>query len=171
MIRELLEMNRQQVLQFFYSELRDTESGRELSEPEALHVASVLAHFAHVSVSAPASDLPPPASLSQIFRQLTLLDELSVATLKDPEIMRMAAAQSLFAVGFLSREARLPSDLHWFVVQGRAYYVRASTFSSTETDQKTYYRMSKNFLPWVHACRDIQSELRYMPFALNRSSM
>lgn len=167
MHNNLLRLNPGEVLKFFFLELSKTESGRNLSHQETIHVASVLAHFAQVSTKAPASALPPPESLSQIFYHLTLMDELSVATLKDPEIMRLGAVQSLFAVGFLSREARHPSELQWFISQGKAFYIRASVFSTSETDQRTYYQMSKNFVPWVRACRDIQQELRYMPFALD----
>jgi hypothetical protein len=167
MDKKLLKLNSGEILKFFFLELSETETGRNLSHHETLHVASVLAHFAQVSTTAPASSLPAPASLSQIFRQIHFLDELSIATLKDAEILRMTAALALFAVGFLSREARKPSELQWFISQGRAFYVRASAFSTSETDQKTYYKMSRNFVAWARACRDIQRELRYMPFAID----
>ena len=63
-LKELLQFSSNGTLQFFYTELRDTNSARELSKLEALHVASMLSHYAHVSRYAPATDMPPQRPLA-----------------------------------------------------------------------------------------------------------
>src|ERR1051325_6998979 len=101
-LKELLQFTSNSTLQFFYTELRDTSSARELTQLEALHVASMLSHYAHVSRYAPASEMPPPNGLEEIAKQFEVFDALSIEEVKDQLTVRIAAAQCLFALAFYS---------------------------------------------------------------------
>jgi hypothetical protein len=165
-LKELLQFTSNGTLQFFYTELRDTSSARDLSQLEALHVASMLSHYAHVSRWVPAGDMPPPQGLDEVSKRFEILDALSAEQLNDQMTVRIAAAQCLFALSFYA--AWLESRRHkaWLEDHGRTYYRHTSNLSTTENDKKTFWLMSKNFEAWVKACQELQDDLRDRPFLL-----
>ncbi len=157
-LRELLQFTSSSTLQFFYTELRDTTSARELSKLEALHVASMLSHYAHVSRYAPAGEMPPPASVEEISRRFAVFDDLPIDQLNDQMTVRLAAAQCLFAMAFYAAWIESRRHIAWLEDHGRAYYRHTSTLSKTDNDKKTFWLMSKNFASWVKACQEVVSD-------------
>lgn len=165
-LTELLQFNSSNTLQFFYTELRDTNSGRDLSQLEALHVASMLSHYAHVSRFAPAAEMPPPSGVNEVTRRLNAFDTLAVEQVNDQETVRTAAVQCLFALAFYSKWLQDRRQIEWLEEHGRAYYRHTSQLSTTDTDRKTYWLMSRNFGLWVNACQELQTDLRDRPFLM-----
>lgn len=168
-LKELLQFTSNSTVQFFYTELRDTNSARELTQLEALHVASMLSHYAHVSRYAPASEMPPPSGVDEISKQFELFDALSIEQLKDQMTLRVAAARCLFALAFYSASLESRSHMTWLEDHGRAYYGYTSQLSKTDNDKKTFWLMSKNFAAWVKACQEMQADLRERPFLLGNN--
>jgi hypothetical protein len=166
-LKELLQFTSNGTLQFFYTELRDTTSARDLSKLEALHVASMLAHYAHVSRYAPTTEMPPPAGLDEVAKRFQVFDALSVEQLNDQMTVRIAAAQCLFALSFYAAWVEDRRHQAWLEDHGRTYYLHTSNLSKTENDKKTFWLMSTNFAAWVSACREMQADLRDRPFLLN----
>jgi len=165
-LKELLQFTSNSTVQFFYTELRDTNSARDLTQLEALHVASLLSHYAHVSRYAAASELPPPSGVEEISKQFELLDALSIEQLKDQMTVRVAAAQCLFALAFYSAWLESRRHMTWLEDHGRTYYLHTSNLSKTDNDKKTFWLMSKNFTAWVKACQELQDDLRERPFLI-----
>lgn len=159
-LRELLQFNATDTLKFFYSELRETNTARPLSQLEALHVASMLSHYAQVSRYAPSTELPPPAGLSEIVERFAIFDALSVEQLHDQEIMRIAAVECLFALAFFPAHPWRRRDSRWLEDHGRTYYRHTSNLSKTDRDKETFWLMSRNFVLWVRACQELQADLR-----------
>ena len=166
-LKELLQFTSNSTLQFFYTELRDTSSARDLSKLEALHVASMLSHYAHVSRYASTLDMPPPAGLDEISRRFTVLDALSVEELRDQMTVRIAAAECLFALAFYAAWLESRRHMAWLEDHGRTYYLHTSHLSKTDNDKQTFRLMSTNFAAWVRACQEMQAELRDRPYLLN----
>lgn len=166
-LKELLQFTSNSTLQFFYTELRDTSSARDLSKLEALHVASMLSHYAQVSRYASTMEMPPPTGLEDISRRFEVLDALSVEELGDQMTVRLAAAQCLFGLAFYAAWLESRRHMAWLEEHGRTYYRHTSNLSKTDNDKKTFWLMSTNFAAWVRACREMQLELRDRPFLLN----
>ena len=166
-LKELLRFTSNSTVQFFYTELRDTESARELTQSEALHVASMLSHYAHVSRYAPLSELPPPSGLAEVAKQFELFEALPIEQLNDQMTVRVAAARCLFALSFYSAWLESRKQLVWLEDQGRIYYQHTSHLSKTDNDKKTFWLMSKNFGAWVKACQEMQADLRDRPFLIS----
>lgn len=165
-LKELLQFSSSSTLQFFYTELRDTTSARDLSQLETLHVASMLSHYAHVSRYAPLTDLPPPADVQEVSKRFVVLDTLAVEQLNDQATVRIAGAQCLFALAFYTAWVESRRHLAWLEDRGRTYYMHTSNLSTTDNDRKTYWLMSTNFVSWVKACQEVQAGLRDRPFLL-----
>jgi hypothetical protein len=165
-LKELLQFTSNSTVQFFYTELRETNSASDLTQLEALHVASMLSHYAHVSRYAPAAEMPPPSGLDEVSKQFEFFDALSIEQLKDQMTVRLVAARCLFALAFYS--AALESRRHqaWLEDHGRTYYLHTSNLSKADNDKKTFWLMSKNFAAWVKACQELQADLRDRPFLL-----
>ena len=165
-LKELLQFTSTGTLQFFYTELRDTNSARDLSRLEALHVASMLSHYAQVSRFAPATEMPPPSDLDELSKRFEVFDALSVEQLHDQLTVRIAAAQCLFALAFYTAWLESRRHLAWLEDHGRTYYRHSSELSKTDSDKKTFWLMSQNFAAWVKACQEMQADLRDRPFLL-----
>lgn len=165
-LKELLQFTSNGTLQFFYTELRDTTAARDLSQLEALHVASMLSHYAHVSRYAPTTDCPPPDGVDELSQRFRVFDALSVEQLNDQLTVRIVAAECLFALAFYT--AMLESRRHkaWLEEHGRTYYRHTSNLSKTDNDKKTFWLMSTNFAAWVRACQEMRADLRDRPFLL-----
>lgn len=166
-LKELLQFSSNGTLQFFYTELRDTNAARDLSQLEALHVASMLSHYAQVSRYAPTTDLPPPAGLEHVAKRFVVLDALNIEQLNDQMTVRIAAAECLFALAFYAAWLESRRHQEWLEDRGRTYYRHTSNLSTTDKDKKTFWLMSTNFAAWVQACREMQEDLRDRPFLLN----
>ena len=166
-LKELLQFTSNSTVQFFYTELRDTNSARDLTQLEALHVASMLSHYAHVSRYAPASEMPPPNGVDEISKQFELFDALSIEQLHDQMTLRIAAAQCLFALAFYGAWLDGRRHMAWLEDHGRTYYLYTSNLSKTDNDKKTFWLMSKNFVAWVKACQEMQDDLRERPFLIS----
>ena len=163
-LKELLQFTSNGTLQFFYTELRDTSSARDLSKLEALHVASMLSHYAHVSRYAPSTEMPPPADLEELSKRFLVFDALAIEQLNDQMTVRIAAAQCLFALAFYTAWLESRRHFEWLQDHGRAYYRHTSQLSKTDNDKKTYWLMSQNFAEWVKACQEMRADLRDRPF-------
>ena len=165
-LKELLQFTSNGTLQFFYTELRDTSSARDLSKLEALHVASMLSHYAQVSRYAPSTDMPPPSGLDEVSKRFEVFDALSIEQLNDQMTVRLAAAQCLFALAFYAAWVESRRHMTWLEDHGRTYYRHSSNLSKTDNDKKTYWLMSQNFAVWVKACQEMQADLRDRPFLI-----
>ena len=165
-LKELLQFSSNNTLQFFYTELQDTNSARRLSKLETLHVASMLSHYAQVSRYAPPSDMPPPDGLDHVSSRFVLLDALGLDQVSDQMTVRIAAVECLFGLAFYAAWLESRRHMEWLEDRGRAYYRHTSQLSTTDNDKKTYWLMSTNFAAWVKACQELQADLRDRPFLL-----
>src|SRR4029078_7018746 len=106
-LQELLAVDHRRALEFFVTGLQDvSEPG--VDRQELLYNASVLAHYAQVSVNA-GMDVPAPADLGTIFDNYVV--DQSCAD--DGLIMETAAAQCLMLTGFFEAQMRQRHNIRW----------------------------------------------------------
>ena len=97
---ELLAVDERRTLEFFVMGLQDV-SERKVDRQELLYNASVLAHYAQVSVCAEL-EMPAPENLSLIFDQFVV----NTALPDDSHLMETAGAQCLLLTGFFEDQMR-----------------------------------------------------------------
>ena len=93
-LRELLAIDHRQALAFFVVRLQDV-SEPTVDRRELLYNASVLAHYAQVSIQSDA-DVPAPANLGVVFDHFVA----DTTLLRDSLMMETAGAQCLLLAGF-----------------------------------------------------------------------
>ena len=105
---ELLSSDHRRTLEFFVMNLKDV-SEPTVDQQELLYNASVLAHYAQISVDGDVS-MAAPADLTAVFDHFVA--DMNVLT--DPLIMETAGAQCLLLAGFFEDQMRRRHNIHWY---------------------------------------------------------
>lgn len=159
-LRDLLASDRRQTLEFFFVGLQEV-SEATVDRQELLYNASVLAHHAQVSTQA-ATDMPTPASLSDVFDAFVL-----DTTLKNDSVMMEAAgAQCLLLAGFFEDQMRVRHQIRWYAELGASFYHRAATQERSSTKARLLDAIARRFEPWRQRHAQLGRDLRDLPYLL-----
>ena len=160
-LRELLAVDQRRALEFFVVCLKDvSESG--VDRQELLYNASVLAHYAQVSVTA-GMDVPAPADLGTIFDNY-VVDQSCAG---DSLIMETAAAQCLMLTGFFEHQMRQRHNIKWYAELGAGFFSRAASRQSSAQKAHLLVMLARHFEPWRQRHARLGRELRDQPYLLS----
>jgi hypothetical protein len=157
---ELLATDSRQTLEFFVTNLKDV-SEPTVDRQELLYNASVLAHYAQLSVDA---EMPVscPADLTAVFDQFVS----DTSGLNDPLIMETAGAQCLLLAGFFEDQMRRRHNIHWYSELGAGFYRRAAAGEESAAKARLLDTMSRHFESWRRRHARLSQELRDSPYLL-----
>ena len=158
---ELLSMDERRTLEFFVTGLQDVSDPR-VDRQELLYNASVLAHYAQVSVHADLV-LPAPEDLSVIFDQFVV--NLSVPD--DSHLMEAAGAQCLLLTGFFQDQMRARYNLRWYAEIGAGFFTRAATYEGSRVKARLLTMIARHFEQWRQRHARLSRELRDQPYLLS----
>jgi hypothetical protein len=158
---ELLAVDERRALEFFVTGLQDV-SDPKVDRQELLYNASVLAHYAHVSVHAEL-ELPAPESLTVIFDQFVVNPALP----DDSHLMEMAGAQCLLLTGFFQDQLRSRYNLRWYAEIGAGFFTRAATYEESRAKARLLTMIARHFEPWRQRHARLSRELREQPYLLS----
>jgi hypothetical protein len=159
-LRELLGVDQRRALEFFVVCLKDvSEPG--VDRQELLYNASVLAHYAQVSVNA-GMDVPAPADLGAIFDHYVV--DQSCAD--DGVIMETAAAQCLMLTGFFQDQMRQRHNIRWYAELGAGFFNRAASRQSSAQKARLLVMLARHFEPWRQRHARLGRELRDQAYLL-----
>jgi len=160
-LQELLAVDQRRALEFFVVCLKDvSEAG--VDRQELLYNASVLAHYAQVSVTA-GMDVPAPADLGAIFDNYVV--DHSCAD--DGLIMETAAAQCLMLTGFFEDQMRQRHNIRWYAELGAGFFSRAASRQSSAHKARLLVMLARHFEPWRQRHARLGRELRDQPYLLS----
>ena len=159
--QELLQVDSRATLRFFCLELKKEISTEKVADAETLYVASVLASYAQTS-RGDTTSIPPFASPSEIFDHFVFLQE----ELRDPELLEIAGAQSLFLVGFFRDQMRHRHNVRWYDDLGQSFYRRAGQYSRNSKKRELFGGISDNFPVWTKVCRNLNRSFQENRFLL-----
>src|SRR6188472_3536888 len=117
---ELLASDHRRTLEFFVMNLKDV-SEPTVDQQELLYNASVLAHYAQISIDAD-SPMAAPADLTAVFDHFVA--DMNVLT--DPLVMETAGAQCLLLAGFFEDQMRRRHNIRWYAELGASFFSRAA---------------------------------------------
>lgn len=157
---ELLASDHQQTLAFFVTSLRDV-SEPTVDPEELLYNASVLAHYAQVSIDADV-DTATPADLTAVFDHFVS----STTRLGDPGTMETAGAQCLLMSGFFEDQMRRRHNIHWYAELGAAFFRRAAVAEHSATKAQLLETIARHFEPWRRRHARLSHELRDSPYLI-----
>ena len=159
-LAELLATDSRQTLEFFVANLRDV-SEPTVDRQELLYNASMLAHFAQVSVDADGIALPPDLSL--------IFDRFVAATAgcTDPLVLETAGAQCLLYTGFFADQVRHRYNLHWYSELGAGFFMRAAAGEESVAKARLLATMARHFEPWRRRHARLSCELRESPYLIS----
>lgn len=123
--QELLKVDKKETFDFLYLGLRDRVPAGRVVDAETKYTASILASFAQTS-SCDMADMPPFSSLSEVFNHFVLPGN----DLRDPTLLALAGAQSLFLLGIFPSQMASRHNLRWFRELGQDFYRRAGKYST-----------------------------------------
>lgn len=157
---ELLGSDHRRTLEFFVMNLKDV-SEPTVDQQELLYNASVLAHYAQMSVDA---DIPmaAPADLVAVFDHF-----VSDMTLSDPMLMETAGAQCLLMAGFFEDQMRVRHNIHWYSELGAGFFRRAAAAEQSEAKAKLLDTIGRHFEPWRRRHARLSHELRDSPYLIS----
>ncbi|HKY22756.1 MAG TPA: hypothetical protein VJM31_16200 [Vicinamibacterales bacterium] len=158
---ELLASDSRQTLEFFVTNLKDV-SEPTVDRQELLYNASVLAHYAHLSVDSEIQ-MSAPADLTAVFDHFIA----DTSGLNDPLIMETAAAQCLLLAGFFEDQMRRRHNIHWYSELGAGFYRRAAAGEESAAKARLLDTMAKHFEPWRRRHARLSQELRDSPYLLS----
>src|SRR5687768_6560345 len=117
---ELLGSDHRRTLEFFVVNLKDV-SEPTVDQQELLYNASVLAHYAQISIE---GDVPgaTPADLTSVFDHFVG----DTTALADPVMLETAGAQCLLLAGFFEEQMRRRHNIHWYAEIGAGFFRRAA---------------------------------------------
>ena len=160
-LRELLAVDERRALEFFVVCLKDV-SEPNVDRQELMYNASVLAHFAQVSIHS-GGDMPAPKDLWTIFDNF-VADTTFVA---DGLIMETAAAQCLLLTGFFEDQMRGRHNIRWYAELGAGFFTRAATRQTSTQKARLLVTLARHFEPWRQRYARVGRELRDQPFLLS----
>lgn len=151
---ELLASDHRQTLEFFVVNLKDV-SEPTVDHQELLYNASVLAHYAQVSIDA---DVPTsaPADLVMLFDRFVS----EAAGLTDATMMEVAGAQCLLLCGFFEDQMRHRHNIHWYGEMGAGFFRRAATIEQAIEKAKLLDTIGRHFEAWRRRHARLSHELR-----------
>ncbi len=159
---ELLASDHRQTLEFFVVGLKDV-SDPAVDVQELLYNASVLAHYAQVSVDAD-SDMAAPADLTAVFDKFVA----DGSWLNDATMMETAAAQCLLLAGFFEDQMRQRHNIQWYADLGASFFMRAADRGGSSAKARLLATLSLHFEVWRQRHARLSRELRDMPYLLAR---
>ena len=153
-LRDLLATDHRQTLEFFVMTLKDV-SEPSVDQQELLYNASVLAHYAQISIDA---DLPmsTPADLTAVFDRFVA----DTATLTDPAAMETAGAQCLLLAGFFEDQMRRRHNIHWYGEMGAGFFRRAAAIEQAIEKARLLDTIGRHFEAWRRRHARLSHELR-----------
>ena len=158
--RELLAVDSRRALEFFVVCLKDV-SEPDVDRQELMYNASVLAHYAQVSIYN-AVDLPAPTDLGTIFDHFVADSSLA----EDGVMMETAAAQCLLLTGFFEDQMRRRHNIRWYAELGAGFFNRAATRQSSTQKARLLLMLARHFEPWRKRHARLGRELRDQPYLL-----
>jgi hypothetical protein len=158
---ELLAVDERRALEFFVMGLQDV-SETKLDRQELLYNASVLAHYAHVSVGADL-EMPAPEDLSVIFDQFVANPGLP----DDSHLMETAGAQCLLLTGFFQDQLRSRYNVRWYAEIGAGFFTRAATYEGSRSKARLLTMIARHFEAWRQRHARLSRELRDQPYLLS----
>jgi len=161
-IGELLVVDERRALEFFVTGLQDV-SDPKVDRQELLYNASVLAHYAQVSVRAEL-EMPAPEDLSAIFDQFVVNN---TALTGDSHLMETAGAQCLLLTGFFEDQMRGRHNIRWYAEIGAGFFTRAATFEESRAKARLLTMIARHFEPWRQRQARLSRELRDQPYLLS----
>ncbi len=159
-LRELLATDHQRTLAFFLVALQDVCES-PVDRQELLYNASVLAHYAQVSICA-ASDIPAPASLTTVFDHFVY----DTTLLHDSSMMETAGAQCLLLAGFFEDQMRQRHNIRWYATLGASFFSRAAILEPSLHKAQLLDTLARGFEPWRRRHARLGRELRDRPYLL-----
>jgi len=159
--QELLKVDKKETFDFFYLGLRDRVPAERVIDAETKYTASILASFAQTS-SCDMVDMPPFSSLSEIFDNFVLPG----SALRNPNLLALAGAQSLFLLGVFPSQMARRHNLEWYIELGKSFYRKAGLYSTNSGERYLYGRLSNNFSVWTRAYQRLNRELYEERFLL-----
>jgi len=160
---ELLAVDERRTLEFFVMGLQDVAE-RRLDRQELLYNASVLAHYAQISVRAE-YELPAPENLSVIFDQFVV----NAALPDDSHLMESAGAQCLLLTGFFEDQMRGRYNIRWYAEIGANFFTRAATYEESRHKARLLTMIARHFEAWRQRHARLSRELRDQPYLLSPS--
>ncbi len=159
--QELLGSNHLATLEFFVVGLRDV-SESSTDEQELLYNASVLAHYAQVSVDAD-DDMSTPADLSAIYDRFVAQPDV----LRDSAMMEAAGAQCLLLAGFFEEQMRHRHNIRWYAQMGAGFYKRAAAREEAAGKAQLLDCIAGRFELWRQRHARLNRELRELRYKLS----
>ena len=160
-IGELLAVDERRALEFFATGLQDVSESK-VDRQELLYNASVLAHFAQVSVHADL-EMPSPQNLSTVFDQFVVHSNLP----DDTHLMESAGAQCLLLTGFFEDQMRGRYNLRWYAEIGAGFFTRAATYEESRSKARLLTMIARHFELWRQRHARLSRELRDQPYLLS----
>ena len=157
---ELLATDHRRTLEFFVVGLRDV-SQPDVDRHELLYNASVLAHYAQVSVQA-GVEWPTPANLSEVFDHF--VSDTTVS--HDSAMMEIAGTQCLLLAGFFEDQMRRRHNIQWYAELGSGFFSRAATCERSSSKARLLDAIAMRFEPWRQRHARLSRELRDRPYLL-----
>jgi hypothetical protein len=163
-LRELLGVDQQRALEFFVTGLQDVSSP-EVDRHELLYNASVLAHYAQVSVFTEL-EMPAPANLTSFFDNFVVHTSLP----QDARLMETAGAQCLLLTGFFEDQMRGRHDIRWYSGIGAGFFMRAAGREPSVKRARLLTMIARHFEPWRQRHARLSRELRDQHYLLTPPS-
>ena len=156
---DLLATDERRALEFFFLRLQDI-SGPEVDREELLYNASVLAHYAQVSMQADL-ERSAPGDLSEIFEYF-----VSAASHADESRLETAGAQCLVLAGFFEDQMRRRHNIRWYAELGAGFFSRAAVQEQFPPKARLLDAIARRFEPWRQRHARLSRELRDQPYVL-----
>ena len=158
---ELLTSDHRRTLEFFVMNLKDV-SEPTVDQQELLYNASVLAHYAQISIDFDAP-VAAPADLTAVFDHFVA----DMSALGDPLILETAGAQCLLLAGFFEDQMRRRHNIHWYAELGASFYRRAAVAEQSAAKAKLLDTLGRHFEPWRRRHARLSQELRNSPYLIS----
>jgi hypothetical protein len=151
---ELLATDHRRTLEFFVVNLKDV-SEPSVDHQELLYNASVLAHYAQVSIDADVASATP-ADLGTVFDRFIL----DTTALNDPMMMETAGAQCLLLAGFFEDQMRRRHNIQWYGEVGAGFFRRAAAVEQALEKARLLDMIGRHFEAWRRRHSRLSQELR-----------
>jgi hypothetical protein len=154
---DLLKVDSLTAINFFFTNLKDhpkTRGGAQIHD-ETRYVASVLAHYTHVSCDSQ-SDMPTPRNLVEVFdiTFMTKRPDMGDKTWEE------CAAQILLLAGFFRFQMNWRHNVRWYDEIGESFYQKIAQLSKKKERREFFGRMAPRFPTWTSICADTSVKLR-----------
>jgi hypothetical protein len=159
-LQELLAIDHRQAFEFFVLRLQDVAEPT-VDREELLYNASVLAHYAQVSIQSDV-DVPAPANLSAVFDRFVS----DTTLLHGGLMMETAGAQCLLLAGFFEDQMCRRHNIHWYAELGASFFGRAALHERAPRRARLLNAIARRFEPWRQCHAQLSRELRDQSYLL-----